>query len=99
MGVQASAVAPVSAIVCSRCAEVMPPVTIAIAPTSCSPSLVAQKCTWGPNEKASATRSSAPMPIRSKLRARQARHHAQSSAVSSTRSGGPVVPLVWCIAT
>ena len=96
---QASAVARVSAIVCRRWAEVMPPVTIAIAPTSCSPSLVAQKWTCGPKLKASATRSSAPMPICSKLRARQARHHAQSSAVSSTRSGGPVVPLVWCMAT
>ena len=96
---QASAVARVSAIVCSRCAEVMPPVTIAIAPTSCRPSLVAQKWMCGPNENASATRSCAPMPICSKLRARQARHHAQSSAVSSTRSGGPVVPLVWCMAT
>ncbi len=38
----------------------------------------------------------APMPAARKLWARQSPHQAQSSEVSRTRSGGPVVPEVWC---
>ena len=96
VGVHMTAVASTSAIVCRRCTEVMPPSGTAMDSTSCSPSLAAQNWTCGPKEKASATRSSAPTPATDSVCANSRRHQAQSSAVSSTRSGGPVVPLVWC---
>ena len=91
-----SAVAPTSAIVSRRCTDVMPPSGTTIAPSASSPSLAAQNWTCGPKEKASAPRSLGPMPAAAKACSKAARHQAQSSAVSSTRSGRPVVPLVWC---
>ena len=96
MGVHRRAVASTSAIVRSRCAEVMPPIGTAIAPSSWRPSFAAQNCTCGPKENASATRSPGRTPAARSVEANSERHQAQSSAVSSTRSGGPVVPLVWC---
>ena len=94
MGVHQTAVASVSAIVLSRWTEVMPPSASAMAPTSWRPWYAAQNCTCGPNENASATRSPARTPATVSVWAKSSRHQAQSSAVSSTRSGGPVVPLV-----
>ena len=94
VGVHQTAVASISASVWSRCAEVMPPSSTAMAPTSWSPSWEAQNWTCGPNENASPTRSSVPTPATVSVWANRRRHQAQSSAVSSTRSGRPVVPLV-----
>ena len=88
-----------SAIVCSRCTDVMPPSATPSAPTSWSPSFAAQNWMWGP--KRVGERHAVARPRcrrRSSVWAKQRAPPAPSPPpVSSTRSGRPVVPLVWCM--
>ena len=94
VGVHMSTVASVATIAATRSVVVIAPPVRHIAPRRSAPANADQNPTNGPNENAKKMRSRAVTPAARYIGCQHSRHHSHDSAVSRTRSGLPVVPLV-----